>query len=266
MRVIITTDLAEDAASNILPLLSMFTKSDGLEIVLFHCIEPPSSGSIAIITINDILWKNAQDRMTELVAELNEQSGNKYTIQTEVRLGQLVGEVSIYLKNNTADLLVLETAKRKGFRKLTDPQRALEFIGGIPISTLIVPTDYRTIKFAKIGVALDTTEDISALNTASFDHIKAYFGAQLKPFHVTNISEERTNYSLNGAFGNEIISIVQNDNIEVGIKAWCDQEKIDVLCMLTHHKNIFSKTFSHSVIRMMIKSGDLPVLVLTAQP
>ena len=67
--------------------------------------------------------------------------------------------------------------------------------------------------------------------------------------------------SKSGEFGD--IAMVQKKSIREGIQLWCLQNEIDILVAVTHGKSAFTRTFSGSVTRDLVKDNLLALLIIS---
>ncbi|MBT6440504.1 MAG: universal stress protein, partial [Flavobacteriales bacterium] len=171
-----------------------------------------------------------------------------------------------YLNEEEIDLMIVFSKKRTGIDRLFEKRKALKFIGELPVPLLVIPINYELQKLKSVGLAIDQKEGILPATSTKYKVIEAYFGLVLRPFHVDNLTEEQLDFYVEpygGISGLKTVEMVFDATIEKGIETWCNKENIDALCMITHNKNLLEKTFSHSVIRNLVKQGDLPILILT---
>ena len=219
-----------------------------------------------MMNVNDLLLKEAHLKMDALLKTVTEAFDSSIEFSINVDQGHLLQRCQDFIKENPTDLIVIVSKKRKGIDKLVDRQKSLRCIGEVTIPLLIIPFGFPLTQIKTIGLALDKKEVVNESDAKNLQQVISYFGSTLKPFHVNSDKNESLSYLENESLqsvSTKKVDVIFDQNVENGIEKWCENQKVDLLCMVTHNKGVFSKTFVHSVIRTLVKRCELPILILT---
>src|SRR5690606_13580551 len=160
-KILVPTDFS-DQAFNALKAAAGIARKSNAEIVLLHIIDLPQETMDMIqpgYDLPEIMFfkQHAETRLTQ-IALSPELSG--LTVSQILKLGRTFNEVTIVAKDNNIDLIVMGSHGASDFKELFIGSNTEKVIRTSEIPVLAIKGDQSDVKFDKVIVANDFTEDI----------------------------------------------------------------------------------------------------------
>ena len=257
MKIFIPSDLTDNSVEVLEKWLPFMDKPD-TEIYLINIIEP-SSGAV-MIDIAKILRSEAILKFDGLTAKLKLSNARMNILVEEGYFERKMAELVMTYR---PDMVLLPSKAKEGIDKYLIGQKAQKFIGKIKCPILIVPSAFDAIEFKNIGLAVDREDMPTEENMQQLGLIEYYFKSKLLPFHIqTNMDEDLQVYSdFSEGNDNQNVKVCKAVSVSHGITHFVDHEKIDLLAMVTHKRNIFERFVIESNSRRMVSANNLAVLI-----
>ena len=264
MKILFPTDLSDESLTAIKGFLpTLIKEGKETEVKLVHIVEQPVQGATLMVDITKILITDAENQLKKEQKIIKEQFG--LDVETIAKIGFYESELKDLVKLEQPDLVVLISKARYGVMKYVSGQKSLKFIGELDAPLLIIPENAVMDTIDKIGFAIDKGESPTLETMARVESVAGDYDAKVDMVHVSKNEKENEEFynriSKSGEFGD--IAMVQKKSIREGIQLWCLQNEIDILVAVTHGKSAFTRTFSGSVTRDLVKDNLLALLIIS---
>src|SRR5690554_342760 len=227
-KILVPTDFS-DQAFNALKAAAQIARKSNAEIILLHIIDLPQE---AMDKVNPgfelpeiIFFKNhAETRLTETSYSPELQG---LTVSQVLKLGRTFSEVTEVAKANDVDMIVMGSHGASGFKELFVGSNTEKVIRTSEIPVLTIKGNQDEIKFDKVVVANDFTEEVKDSFQKIINFLKANGGTPHfllvntpNNFKSTHVAEEMAHnflkqYELDGYE----FSIYNDIDIEKGIRS-----------------------------------------------
>lgn len=265
MKIILPTDLSQESKDS-LGKLKPVLKNKNVEIVLFHAMEPPATGTMLMMNVSDLVIQQAQTDLKEVAYHLQQELGDTAELRSEFRIGYFESSLMELAEEENPDLILLLSKSRTGIEKILLRKKALKVLGQLKQPFMVVPSGCTHLELNKLGVAVNHEEGLSEDSANKINKIKDFFNAESKAFHVDSLVEDDLSDYEDEKYRKVtkgFVDVVIDTDIVQGIVRWANQQNIDAVVSVTHPKNLFEKFFRASVTRALIKRNELAVLVIT---
>lgn len=266
MNILIPTDLTEESL-NSLPRLFNFFKGDETNITLFHAVEPRKSGATLVLNVDDIIYDEAKSALDRFIQENQEKlKTQNINIDVELAYGYFELALNRALDRTKSDMVIMTSKSRHGIDKILERKQTLKFIGELKQPLLIVPYELAYKEINTVAVGLDQKEPMNVDSVAKIEKIASNFGADIKLFHINDQSEKDLSYydqKIHIGGVDQSIHLKEHQDVTIGIEDWMDENEAEVLSMITHNRNFFSKLLMRSVTRDVTKRNSNILLIIT---
>lgn len=259
MQIIIPTDFSENAYKAIAFVYDNF-KTDDLEVSLIHAIKQPASASGAIHRIDDLMMKDAERDMADLLHEIDE----KYGQQPEaiLRHGYLKDWIEQVSNVKTPDLIVMGT---KGENNI-----ASKLMGSVTESII------RTSQYPVLAIpASSINKPLHRLTicTAKDELPKAGFiktmvanlkmeNARIEVLRILTNEDQKAPRSVSLEKQEIPVETIRNVNVVDGINEYLTSSNVDILCVYHSHTSMLNYLFNRSITKTICAKVELPLLVM----
>jgi nucleotide-binding universal stress UspA family protein len=271
-RILVPTDFSETANKG-RDYAVQLAQVLNAEVILLNSYHIPLTGAGAgtLVNLDRIAGEEAKKSIKEQIAYLRLNYSN-ITFKSLCTTGLLVDTIKRVCNTENIDLVVMGTIGATGFVNNVLGSNTAALIGAIKTPIIAVP-DKATIKFPEHMVVandlvlggeeelFEPLKEIIAGTNSSIDflfvvdeeykldnkiqRVKAAnfdeeFDVQYHPFHFRN-----------------------SENIEDGILDYITKKEVDLLVVVSHQRNFWEKLFQKSISKSLVKSIDIPILVLS---
>lgn len=255
-KILVPTDFS-DQAFNALKAAARIARKSNAEIILLHIIDLPQETMDMVRPGYDlpeiIFFKNhAESRLTEtsLSPELH-----GLTVSQVLKLGRTFSEVTEVAKVNNVDMIVMGSHGASGFKELFIGSNTEKVIRTSEVPVLAIKGNESEIKFDKVVVANDFTEDVKDSFQKIINFLKANGGTPHfllvntpNNFKSTHVAEEMAhNFLQQFELEGYEFSIYNDIDIEKGILNFADRINADLIAMGTHGRKGFARFLNGSV-------------------
>ncbi len=255
-KILVPTDFS-DQAFNALKAAAGIARKSNAEIVLLHIIDLPQETMDMIkpgYDLPEIMFfkESAEARLTQ-TSFSPELSG--LTVSQILKLGRTFSEVTEVAKANNIDLIVMGSHGASGFKELFIGSNTEKVIRTSEIPVLAIKGNNDEIKFDKVVVASDFTEDTGESFLRIINFLKANGGTphflmvntpnNFKPTHVAE--EMAHNFLKQFELDGYEFSIYNDLDIEKGILNFADRINADLIAMGTHGRKGFARFLNGSI-------------------
>lgn len=255
-KILVPTDFS-DQAFNALKAAAGIARKSNAEIVLLHIIDLPQETMDMIqpgYDLPEIMFfkQHAETRLTQ-IALSPELSG--LTVSQILKLGRTFNEVTIVAKDNNIDLIVMGSHGASGFKELFIGSNTEKVIRTSEVPVLAIKGDQSDVKFDKVVIANDFTEDIKESFEQIIQFLKSNGGTPHflmvntpNNFKPTHVAEEIVRGFLSQfQLENYEFSIYNDLDIEKGILNFAERVNADLIAMGTHGRKGFARFLNGSI-------------------
>ena len=269
-KVLLPTDFSENS-KNAINWAMQFYKNEKVTFVLIHSYFSPQSGSSAVVSINEILRKQAVEDLAKYKNELESKfNNNLHEIITKEVYGDVLHAVKS-LTEELKDVVVVVGAKGMGaVEEIFIGSNTSAVVKEADAPIFVIPQNVVFKPVQKLALAVDFQENINQNVLQPLKEILNKTNAVLKVFYVENedgkVSNEQetkiTEY-LNAQLNQntEIIHINDEDPL-AGVQKFVHSHNIDSLVTINRKKGFFENLFHKSFSKQVALHTDTPLLVL----
>lgn len=255
-KILVPTDFSEQAFNALRAAASIARKSNA-EIILLHIIDLPQEAMDKVNPGYDvpeiIFFKNhAEARLTETSYS---PVLDGLTVSQVLKLGRTFSEVTHVANANDVDLIVMGSHGASGFKELFVGSNTEKVIRSSEIPVLAIKGNEAEIKFDKVVVANDFTEDIKDSFQKIINFLKANGGTPHfllvntpNNFKSTHVAEELArNFLSKLDLDTYEFSIYNDTDVEKGILNFAERINADLIAMGTHGRKGFARLLNGSI-------------------
>jgi len=270
--ILIPTDFSE-AAKNAADYAIEFAKSINARVVLLHVFHIPIATTEApvIIPSYDDLEKDNLFYLKEFEQELRSQHGLISPIECIVRPGFIIDEIRETISEKNVDLVIMGITGVNKIAELLIGSNTIGVIKGGKCPTLIIPKNakFKPIKTIAFASDFEEVKDESALKKMK-EFVKE-LGAKLLILNVVDPVEEKvtTEKAVSGVrlvnmFDdiNHTLHFPEDDDPIHAINEFIELHNVDLLIMVPHKHNIFSRIFKEGTTKKMAFHTHIPLLAV----
>lgn len=259
LRILLPTDFSENSKRAIEYVLEHF-KKDEVKLLLIHTIKAPHSAAGVLIRIDDLMRKDAERDMKELVYDIK----NRHGVEAEsiIKIGHLSDWLKQYASSYAIDLIAMGTKGQSNmaYRFLGSVTEAVIRTSEVPV--LAVPLESEHSRVHHLAIATDgeriphertILEFLSALN---MEH------PRMNVLKVLDNEGELMDKSM-GLNGFQVsVTPIQNASVVDGINAYLAEVPTDLLIMYHKRNSTFDYLFNRSVTKNICGTTHTPLLVI----
>jgi nucleotide-binding universal stress UspA family protein len=189
------------------------------------------------------------------------------TVKTENYVKDAVEE---YCLENNVDLIIMGTKGASGVDEVILGTNAHRVIKAELAPTLVIPEDAKYVDIKNIALSSDY-KGVMAELLAPVKAIRQAYASDIHLIHVSTEpmldkekSSEAKNLELHLKGLPHQYHFMVNKNVESGIDAFAEKNKIDLLVVLPRKKGLFESLFSRSESKSLIFHTKVPLLALSA--
>lgn len=269
IHILLPTDFSAPARQ----ALYFAVRSFGLEnvkYILYHIATPPTKKGAMLISIEDILIREARERMDAEIQDLKAVFGDVLVADSFVYLGQISEYIRQVCMNGNIDYVVMGTKGASGLKGKVLGSNASEVMKTSPVPVILVPDEYKNIPDAMnlISVASDIKTPIPAAEIQKFiSQARTSDNLQIEVVHVFKESiqgQSEIKQHIFEAFPDRDINLVnlENEQVEAGLNQYADERNPDLMVVLRHQKSLFEKLFTPSISRNVALTTHTPVMII----
>lgn len=266
--ILVPTDYS-DVANNAVQYAVELAKYSNAKLVLMHAYQVPvPTGEAALLLVSPQDLQNENEkRIEKLEKALSDKAKGELKIESVVRIGFTVEEITHVIKEKHADLVVMGVTGEKISEVLIGSHTS-SLMTKTQTPVLVVPKDAKFKEVRKIVLAYNYND---AVNKAAIDRIKSFaklFQAKIlvldveKPATIPMYENTAAGESLEKALKDtdHAMFFSAAEHIEDGINSFADEHQCDWVAMIPHKHTILSRLFHKSNTKKMAFHSHMPLL------
>jgi nucleotide-binding universal stress UspA family protein len=241
-----------------------------MSLNLYHFYGLHHSSGAMLISIDDLLQKDANASMNKEVKRVNDYCEGNVTVKSKNLNGKLTDFISEIVTHNKIDLIAMGTNGSSGFHKDLFGSNTTYILSTVKAPVLVIPENSKISKLTrpKIAFASDFRDFSSKKEFKSFMALmnQKYGSCESEVVYVSETNEpisSESKYFCSDLLGDSISQFVniEERNIHQGLMHYLDISKPDILIMI-HRKNSFiERLLKTSLSTKMALNSGTPLLI-----
>lgn len=270
MNILFPTDFSANARKAINMVIEMF-KNHSVNIYLYHAYGVPNKSGGMLISIEDILLKEAKVHMEEEMKRLAVIGGERMHFKSKLVNGQLLSFVNEVIKNLNIDLIVMGTKGSSGVQGVLFGSQTLNMMRKSTVPVLAIPLNSDATFEGKFNIVLasDQKPFNSIDKLASFlGNVKAAGGPDnLQIIYVTAVPEEEKEEARYFFKKNLPETTIRYFNIidtaiTPSLESFIKEHRPDLFVLVQRRVSFFSRLLGESVTQKISLDSPVPLLIL----
>ena len=267
--IIVATDFSP-AAQNAAHYAAQMALGIDANLMLLHVYEIPIAYmEVPVMTTEDEMQKNAEDRLTNLKEELATATGFKLTIEIEAVIGIFFTELKAICEKVNPYTVVMGSQGTTTAERLLFGSHTVHAMKHLDWPLISVPPQVKFNAIKKIGLACAFDK---VMDSTPVDEIKTLvtdFDAEL---HVLNTGKQRE-FNPNIVFESGVLQemlaelkpiyhFTSNYNIDEGIMDFSERNQLDLLLVLPKRHGLIDRLVHKSHTKELVLHSHVPVMAL----
>lgn len=267
-NILVPTDFS-DTSFRAFKYAADFSVKTGASITLLHAYQMPESGSVVMINLSDILEKDSETGLNDMVEKLK--SEEKYfdiEVDTKSTLGFVDDAINTQLTVKDYQLMVMGTTGAGNNFKAVFGSNTSKVMKKVDMPLITVPAE-RAEKDLNVVVA-----GIKEGKLPSRDNNKVLFDiceaneAKVHPIHLiysdVDTPSEEEHQAVKDFFGgySEKLTVEVNDDPAGAMMDFADHKNADLVVVYKKRYNFLQKLFHTSQSRSMALYSKTPILII----
>jgi nucleotide-binding universal stress UspA family protein len=277
-KILFPTDFS-DTSINAFEYALKVANQLGATISTIHTFITPIVGSTPVVMVEQMTELTEQLEMQEYTAFNKkihqlaiEEDLTHIQIEHTLEFGLTISEIINISKKEAIDLIIMGSEGAEGLQKWLFGSHAASVIEKATCPVLIIPNEVVYQPISKIAYATN----FEAVDDDILEYLLEWIGkfdAELDFVHVADKgesidAEQYANMSeiteLAKRYENVRFKILYDKDIIDELEVFVEEEKIDMLVMVTHKYPFFKRLFNPSLTRKMAFDTEMPLLVFQA--
>lgn len=269
-RILIPTDFSDNAQKAAEYAIRLFV--DEAELILIHTYQIPHSGANVLISVQDILEKDAKKMLKdeeERLIGIFPQARPKLSI--EARLGEPQEVLRRMIEEDMADLIVMGTQGASGLKGILVGSVASSVLERVNAPIIAIPSEAelhlpKNIAFAADDQSLndlslpEVVADLAIKNASHVHVINVINKEEARTVGVSDTSQSKPIGLLNEV--KQTYHFLEDDDVVHGLDAFLEKHDVNLLALVNRKQDLFSMLFNRSVTKRMMLHAKTPILAI----
>lgn len=270
MKTIVVPIDFSDISNNAMDYAIGLARSTGSSILLFHAYQVPVSMTdvpIVLVSVED-LQKNAESKMADAKATVEQAAGGALKIYAETKLGDTVDELENICSHVKPFAVVMGTKGATGVERVFFGSTTLTTIKHLSWPVIVVPPDRKYSEIRKIGFACDFREVVKTTPTHFIKDFVNEFNAEL---HVLNVDYKSAHFKPETPEESALLhtmleelnpkyDFIEDENIEIGIEKFAEKNNLDLIITIPKKHKLLEGLFKKSHTRELVFHSHVPIM------
>lgn len=258
--ILVATDFSP-SANNAVDYAAGLAQSLGTGLLLLHVYQIPISMSdVPVLMVSAEELRNNADMGLKNIEESLNRNYPGLNVQTESRLGDIVGEINEICEGKSPFAVVVGKHGVSGVERFLFGSTALSVIRSTSVPVITVPDDTKSFRLKKIALASDG----SPLGAAE-EKIREFVRKTNAELHIVHVRES-------GQEGPAIDNILQDlnpvcktltsEDFSDAITEFLENNQIDMLLILPHKHSLMERMLFKTHTAELVKKIPYPVMTI----
>ncbi|MCF8326199.1 MAG: universal stress protein [Leadbetterella sp.] len=241
------------------------------KVVIVHSYSPPIlDPNVPVGLIEETFRDSVKILEEKLDKEVNLAKKEGLDAEYKLAFSDLSSILNDINKSEAVSFVVVGKTGEQGFFETLIGSTASHLVDNLEAPLLVIPENYDSTIFAKIGYASQLEYDEEDYIKKALDFSK-FSPLNLELVHIQE-SEDLNIYpdeqfldSILKKFEEEKLDIIQKESksFKKGINEFIEAERISLLILTTHKRGLFQGILNPSKTKQVIKHTKIPILVYT---
>ena len=262
-KLLVPTDFS-DAATNAVRYAGGLAAALGAEMVIFHAYQVVKTSEM-FVSVREYIEEDLESESKTLFDSLRKLFGEDLKVSYKYREGHPVDAIGLEARHGGYDLVVIGTTGQSSVEKFFMGSVAKGLLDASPAPLLLVP---HTAQFTPIRSIVVATEGQYLQNPELFEPFMDWagvFNSKVDLFY--HRPEDEIELDIEKHFTWDGIPFTlhiqeSNEGTHEALDRFFAEQHGDVLVLLHHHREFWSRLFKSSFTREQTKHTRVPVLVL----
>ncbi|PKP47075.1 MAG: hypothetical protein CVT95_06120 [Bacteroidetes bacterium HGW-Bacteroidetes-12] len=269
--ILLPTDFSGNSKNAINWAIQFYSKEE-VNFILLHSYHSLQSGASSVVSINEILRKQAVEDLKNYKEELERTFENKkHTFGYEAIYGDAIHAVETTTKGKENVFVVVGAKGMSGVEKLFFGSNTSEIIKNSSTPVFVIPENVTFNSIDKIAIAVDFQKNIKDDLFQPVLEILIKSKAQLRPFYVENsevVIDEKTEQEVTNEYVKQLnqqqftITKINEEDPLTGVQKYIHSHNIDLLVLVNRKKSFLERLFHKSFSKQVALHTDTPLLIL----
>lgn len=266
---VVPTDFSDVAKEALLYACHLAKESDA-QLIILNCYRLPSSQSLVMIDLKDILEKDSISGLSNQIALIRERTEfNQIQIITESFYGFLAEGLDYIIKKHTPDLVIMGTTGANSLGNKILGSNTTHVIKKIKTPILVVPEKAEWEKWSNVVIASDFHFNGEVNSIKQVKKIVNGMKVNLDVLHVLDKTHSENNFEKSES---QMLSLLEEskvafyyepaENITEGIISFIQKHDLDLLVMFKRKHGFLEQLFQQSATKNLALHSTCPVLLL----
>lgn len=266
MRTIIAGVDFTQSSYNAARYAAMLAQKIDCKLVLFNMFDVPlihSNSGLYFMSYNSIR-DTSVDKLKKFLTRLSKEFP-KLDMNYFVTTGSFVEEVNTFVKKHRVQMVVLGLASKNRFSKFIYGSHSTDIAGKVDAPVIIVPEQYKEHKLKTAVMAVDNREKLHKASLKRFDTFTKEAKLNVHLLHVLTEDElfdHKKNQKLEIGSKKYPIEVINESNLERGLKKYTLDSKIDLITIISRHHSAFYNMFNETHTKHIAFSSKVPVMAI----
>lgn len=259
LRILLPTDFSKNSRKAIDFVYKHFLPQE-VDLLLVHTIKAPHSATGVLIRIDDLMRKDAEVQMNQLVEEIKHAYG--VSPKSLIKVGQLAEWVRQYSKIYNFDMIAMGTKGESDIASKLMGSVTESVIRTAKLPVLAIPSGYSNGELHHIAIATPNNQIERPEFLLSFIETLAHRNLKVNTLNVSK--DERVSSPRKIQFANQIVGVdsVINSSVVQGINNYLETVKTDMLVMYHKKNSRMDYFFNRSITKTIAAKTSVPLLVI----
>jgi len=267
--ILVATDFSP-AANNAVNYAAEMASALNAKLLLFHVYQLPVTYLEVPVLIGEAeIRKEAEQHMVTLVESLKMKTGNKSTIETEIRMGTFFHELKEACEIFSPYTVVLGSQGTTATEQFLFGTHAVYTMKHLEWPVITVPLDAKFSYVRKIGLACDFSKVVNTTPVEEIALLVKDFNAELHVLNTGKKTDFEPDIVFESALLQEMIGnlnpsyhFITNDKTDEAIIEFAEKNHIDLLIVLPKRYSLLDKLVHRSHTRQLVLHSHVPVMAL----
>lgn len=240
------------------------------KLLLFHVVEPPYNFATAVKGMIEMMEKNAQNRMDQLIQE----SGSSLKISTDIRHGRTAREIIKSVEREGIDLVVMGSRGQSALSRAVLGSVTEVVAHELSVPLFLIPFQENAEEIDPEGSTVIFATDFKPGDIESFRYSRYFaklFDADVAPAHYSPAPgfEERIRHAgftqlLREQLDDDSIDIegLSGDNLQKSISDYADVQDAFAVVFNRYNKNALQHIIQKDHTEEMVLHSKTPLLII----
>jgi nucleotide-binding universal stress UspA family protein len=267
--IIVPTDFS-DISINAMGYATELARQTGSSILLFYAYQVPVSMTdvpIVLVSVEE-LQKNAENKMADVKASLEQKTSGAIKIYTETKLGDTIDELEELCSRVKPFVVVMGTKGATGVERVLFGSTTLKAIKHISWPVIVVPPDKKYTHIKKVGFACDFNKVIESTPTKLIKDFVREVNAEL---YVLNVDHNKAHFKPETPEQSLLLHtlledlnpkyfFIEDENIETGINKFAEENNLDLVITIPKKHKLLEGLFKKSHTRQLVFESHVPIM------